>query len=395
MKFHPEPITQASQIIQLTEKLSKQTYLAFDTEFVRERTFFPELALIQVATEDEAWLIDPLALNKTQMQPFLEVLQNPKILKILHSAHGDQECLFSTYGITISPTLDTYEAASLAGYGESVSLRDLLQKTFQVQIPKFLTRTHWNQRPLSEEMQHYALVDVEYLVALAKRLEAELKKLDRWDWALELSSVLESAKLYQSNPKAMAERFAKSGKINSKRYPLFQDLIEWREKRARQLNLPRKRISDDETLMNIANIRPKNQDQLHKFRGLNNGEIRNQGRVLMEIIHRKRDKAPPFSLPTRARIRKPTPAQARVTDFLSTYLKTICQQHRIASRLVFTVKDLQRIVQDNLLKPEAWVEQEICSKRAADLVGEEIIAALLGKRTLVVENGELTIKSIH
>lgn len=394
MQFHPDLITEPKQLAKLSQQLSQESYLAFDTEFVRERTFFPELALIQVATETEAWLVDPLALNPQDMQPFLEVLQDPKILKILHSSHGDQECLYSSYGITASPTLDTFEGASLAGYGESVSLRDLLQKTFQVQIPKFLTRTHWNQRPLPPEMQTYAFVDVQYLVALGKKLEQELKSLERWDWAQELSQVLESPKLYQADPKAMAARFAKSGRVTQKYYPIFEDLIAWRENRARQLNLPRRRIADDETLMNIANLRPNRSEQLHKFRGLNAGEIRNQGKVLMEIIQRDHPKES-IKIAPKTRLRKPNPTQARVIDFLSTYLKTICQQHRIASRLIFTVKDLQKIVQENLTDPTVWVERDLCSQRAADLVGEEMIAALSGKRTLVVENSELIIKNIN
>ena len=390
MKINIEPIDSPSRLKSVCDQLKNHDIIAFDTEFIREKTYHPELALIQLATEEGGWLIDVLAFEIEELECLFEVLTAPNILKILHSAYGDQECIYSTYGVTATPTLDTFESASLLGYGESVSLRDLIFKTLNIKIPKFLTRTNWLKRPISDEMKEYAMADVLHLVEIGKKLIAGLEKAGRKDWAFELSAQFEKKKLYEADPTEMARRMAKSGRISAKTYPIFQDLIAWRESRAKKVNVPRRRIADDDTLINIAHSRPQNEDQLQKFRGINPREASRQSQTILEIIHKNRSNNN-YTLPTPPKVTKPSPQQSRVIDFLSTYLKAICQEHRVASRLIFTVKELQKIVVDNLQDPKQWVELGLCSPQACKLVGEDIVAVLHGKRGLTVGNGQLQI----
>jgi ribonuclease D len=393
MDLHLDLISTPAAVKELAQRLSTQKQIAIDTEFIREKTYYPQLALIQVATDSEGWLIDAVALSREQMQPLLERFTDPQILKILHSAYGDQECLYFSYGITASPTLDTFEAASLLGYGESVSLRDLIHKTLNVRIPKFLTRTDWLKRPIDEEMKIYALADVQYLVSMGEKIIPQLKAMERLPWAQDLSAQWENPKVYAPAAATLAHRLAKSGKVSARNYPIFQDLVGWREERSQKLNIPRRRICDDETLMNIANARPKNADQLHKFRGIQGAEVQRQGKILLEIIHRDRSQSH-YDFPAPPKIYKPSSQQARVIDFLSTYLKAVCQKLKIASRLIFTVKTLEMIVVENVLDPGEWVRLGFLSAQACQLVGEDLRQALQGKRALAIADGQIKILNL-
>lgn len=393
MKSHFEIIQRPENLKEVCVALSQESVIAFDTEFIRESTYLPKLALVQVATRHEAWLIDVLALNSGEMEAFLEVMLRKDILKVVHSAHGDQECLFHSYGITATPILDTFEAASLLGMGESVSLRDLIRMELQLNVGKSHARTDWLRRPISDELKKYALSDVEYLVEIGERMLARLEKLGRKEWALELSAYYENPKLYDDNSQEIAERLAKSGRISARSFAILRDLVAWREKRARALNIPRRRVADDETLFHIANARPSSVEQLGKFRGINSGEIQRQGKALLDIIETHRNK-PNDLLPEAPRPVIPNAAQARVIDLLGTYLRNLSEQLQIASRHLLTTHELRKIVLENLLDPQQWVEKGLCSSQVADLIGEDLLAMLQGKRALSIEKGRIKIQNL-
>ncbi|MFO1462234.1 MAG: HRDC domain-containing protein [bacterium] len=393
MTLHFDLIRRPEELAEVSRRLAAQPIVAFDTEFIRENTYLPKLALIQAATRDEAWLIDVLALRSEEMEPFLGVLKNPEILKVVHSAHGDQECLYHSYGITAAPILDTFEASSLVGLGESVSLRDLIRMELQLTVGKSHARTDWLRRPISEELKKYALSDVQYLVEIGERLLRRLEAAGRKEWALELSSYYENPQLYEDNSSEIAERLAKSGRISARSFAILRDLVAWRERRARALNIPRRRVADDETLFHIANARPTSVEQLGKFRGINSGEIQRQGKALLDIIRTHVDK-PNEALPQAPRPSIPTAAQARVIDLLGTYLRVLSERLEIAARHLLTANELRKIVLEKLHDPKQWVEQGLCSPRVAELIGEELTAMLAGKRALSIDNGRINIQKI-
>ncbi len=390
MKLHLDLIKDGPSLKRVAEKIQNCSILAFDTEFIREKTFHPELALIQLATEEDAWLVDAPALTRQEITPLLNLLEDPKILKVLHSAFGDQECLWSAYRITAKPVLDTFEAAALCGYGESVSLGDLVNRVLRVKLPKMHSRTHWLRRPLSEEMRSYALSDVQYLIPLLTTLQKELSDLERWEWALELSETTSDPLLYEPNVQALATRLAQGGRFTPETFGVLCALVEWRENRARSINIPRKRIADDGTLISLAQSRPHTLDKLAQFRGLNPGELQRQGAALLKIMENPvaSTHLPVFSAP---KVFRPSSAQSRAIDYLSTFLKAICQEKRIASRLIMTVKDLTEIVVDQLQAPQEWIERKLCSPRACSLVAEELSAALMGRKGLALQKGKLTL----
>jgi ribonuclease D len=394
MQVHDQLIANPASLRELCEKLSRETIIAFDTEFVRENTFSPQLALMQIATEREAWLIDNLAFGPDEIRPFLSVLTDSRILKVLHSAYGDQECLYETYQMTATPTLDTFEAASLLGYGESVSLRDLARSLLGIKMTKGHTRTDWLKRPIGPEMRAYALADVQYLVAIGQNILQELDGLGRRQWALDLSAPFENPKLYQSSSEQIASRLALSGRVSKRSYVILKDLIAWREGRARRLNLPRRRVADDGTLMDIANARPRTLHDLEKFRGLNKGEAQRQGAEILGIIERALKK-PEESLPELPRMLRPNSGQVRVIDLVATYLRFLSEDLKVAPRHLLTTDKIRRIIVENLLDPDDWVEAGICPRQVADLVGKEISAMMQGRRAIAVQNGAMKILKIE
>lgn len=390
MQPHFEWVADPASLKKLCDRLADESMIAFDTEFVRESTFIPQLALMQVATAEEAWLIDNLAFSREQIEPFLGVLTDPKILKVLHSAYGDQECLYYSYNTTATPTFDTFEAASLLGYGDSVSLRDLARSLLGVKMTKGHTRTDWLKRPISPEMCGYAVLDVLNLYPIAVALLEKLETLGRRQWALDLSAVFENLKLYQSNPEQIAARLALSGRVSKRSYVILKDLIAWREARALRLDIPRRRVADDGTLMDIANARPRTNSELEKFRGLNKGEVQRQGGEILEIIQRSLKK-PEEELPELPRQLRPTAAQSRVVDLVATYLRFLGEDLKVAPRQLLTVDKIRRVVVDNLWDPKQWAEAGLCPVHVAELVGDEITAMLQGRRAMTVKDGSLQI----
>ena len=175
MISHPELVSTAEEIQKIALALKGQPLIALDTEFIRESTFYPIVEIIQVATAEEAWLIDAKAFKKNfrpgpmggfdpAINPLLEILRDSKILKIFHAAQGDQECFYTSFGIVASPSIDTAVAGSLLGYGDGVGLGKLLKTVLDVTIKKGHARTNWGVRPLPRQLSEYALADVEYLV---------------------------------------------------------------------------------------------------------------------------------------------------------------------------------------------------------------------------------------
>jgi ribonuclease D len=389
MHKHPHLISQATELAKVAEALKKADMIAVDTEFIRETSFFPKLEILQIATREESWVIDARA-PRPALDPVLRELQNPASLKIFHAAQGDQECLYTAWGVIAKPSFDTSVAASLCGYGEGVGLAALLKNVLNVKIPKGHARTHWGARPLPQELIDYAHMDVEFLVVLAESLLAELDKLGRRKWALELSSKFENPGLYESNPRGIAERLYQSGRIDSRDFPVLLELVTWRETRTRELNVPRRWLADDRVLMDIAHVKPRDVSHLKSFRGLNRGEINQHGEALIARIRRAQDTK--VELPPAPERTKPaTASESRVMDLLRCYVGILADEKSISVRHLVTSDSLLDLVRMRVADPREWVEKEILTQGACDLVGAEIQDFLHGKRTLAVVEGQVRV----
>lgn len=389
MEQHMNPIEEAEELKRICADLKKETMLAVDTEFIRETTYSPKLALIQIATESQSWLIDNCALSVQDMQPLLQIFQDRNILKIFHYSQADQECLYHHYQITASPSFDTFEAASLLGYGESPSLQKLTKEVLGIALPKHHTRSNWLHRPLADDLKKYALADVENLVKIAKHLLDQLEKKQRQDWAIALSQQWEDPSRYQTSTKLILNRLLKAGKISQRSYPIVKALVKWREGRARELDKLRKSVMDDDTIISIANARPQNLEQLKTFRGIHSNEIKKHGEEILQLISNPPPSEDLTNDPKRFRAQNPTHNQANIIALLSTYLRHLCSELGIATRLTLTNQSIEKIVLENLLNPRQWFEQGLCSQEAASLVSKEILAMLNGRRALTIQGGKM------
>jgi ribonuclease D len=326
-------VTDPKEVGRIAETLRQQKSIGVDTEFIRETTFFPKIALIQVATREETWLLDPTALNPSELAPFLSVLQDPNILKIMHAAHSDQECFYTAYGVLVSPVLDTSIAAALVGMGDNLGLGRLLKELVNVNLPKGRARARWLARPLSHELLEYASHDVAYLVEMGEVIEQKLRAKSRWEWALEESVV--KASLFEVTPEEMARKLSKSGQMDMSHYPVLVELMKWREERARRGDLPRGWVADNETLVALSKVRPKSLEELRSFRGLSPKEVNRSGLQILEAVQRGRD-TPRETIPSGARLPPMTDREDHILDLIQTYIAYLARQHEIAPRFLLS-----------------------------------------------------------
>jgi len=386
------PLTTAAQILELVAELKNHSVIALDTEFIRENTFFPTVELIQVATRSGSWLIDAQAFRKrgaqgrTDLEPFLAVLREPSILKILHAAQGDQECFYTAFGTLASASLDTAVAASLCGQGDSVGLGNLLKSVLNVQLKKGHARTNWSVRPLPDQLLEYALADVDHLVELAETLMQELDRRGRREWALELSAKWEKPEVYDVPAEELAQRLAVGGRLDPVSYAALLELMKWREARVRTLNLPRKWVADDTVLVDLARVRPKDVEHLGAFRGLNKGELRNSGDAILKSL-RRAEEAGAKALPPRGpRQDPPSASELQVLELLKCYVGILADEHQVAIRHIATTHQMLELVRNaRVSDPMEWVSKQVLSENSATLVGPEILDFLNGRRALSVE----------
>lgn len=335
-------------------KNPEKAQIAYDTEFIRETTFYPKLEILQIAGAEQVWIIDAQAFNKTQLKPLLEIFLDPGVLKIVHAAHGDQECMWAAYDHLPTPLFDTAIGASLLGFGENVGLSKLLKQTVGVDLMKGYTRTNWSKRPLPDEILQYAALDVQYLVEVKEYLFKKLEKENRVDWALKLSSKYSDERVYDVPPEELTKKIAHSGKFNLKDYGVLLELVRWREARVRELNVPRRWLADDGVLLDLAKIKPKTEEQLKSFRGLSKSEHKKPycDRILT-VIQKAVEADIEIPASIRAKHAQPTLEESRSLELLKVYLGMLSEEIGIASKYLIQSNDLLALLR---LRPQTLEE---------------------------------------
>lgn len=391
-----EPLKTPKEIQELAAELSKHEIISFDTEFIRENTFYPSVELIQVATKETSWLVDAQAFrgkNMEGLRPLLDVFENPKILKVLHAAQGDQECLYTSYKVVAKPSFDTAVGAALCGFGDGIGLGNLLKALLNVNLKKGHARTNWAARPLPAQLIEYAHADVEYLVEAAAKLLEKLESLGRRDWALSLSAKWEDPSLYEPDPEGLARKLSKSGRMDAKTYGALVELIRWREERVRTLNLPRRWVADDQVLLDLANVKPKDLEHLGAFRGLNKGEIKASGEKILAAIRRGLE-AKDVKAPERERVDHPTSEESQALDLMKTYLGILADRERVAMKHLLTTNQLLPLLRQKVSSPEEWMEKKLLTQESYQMIGKELWALLQGQRALSIDGRKIKIVSI-
>jgi len=388
-------ISNPIELQELCHQLSTAKEVAFDTEFIRESTFFPQLEIIQLATTEDAWLVDVQAFTKKELKPLADIFTNPSILKIVHAAHGDQECLMTAMDVLAEPLFDTAVGASLCGLGDSIGLANLMKSVLGIDHPKAYARTNWAKRPLPKPVLEYAILDVKHLIEVAHALFERLEKSDRKQWAMDLSAKFTDRILYEISPEEITKRLAQSGKFNLKDYGILLELVKWREKRVRELNVPRRWLAEDGVLIDLTKVKPTTLEQLQAFRGLSKGELKPQHfeKILSAITRGQNGEnlLPPDL--KRKSILQASVDENIIMDLLKVCLSLLSDQYQIAGKHIVAPGSLLLLVR---LKANT-IEEFIASGLVSSQLGEEgtmkIFSFLKGDLQLQVRNGKVELSN--
>ncbi len=340
-----ELIVSTDVLAAFSKRAAGYDFVTVDTEFLRETTYWPKLCLLQAATLDEAVLIDPLAPG-LDLAPFFELLANDKVRKVFHAARQDIEIFVKLTGKVPLNIFDTQVAASVCGFGDSVSYDNLVRSITGVELDKSSRFTDWSARPLSEKQMVYALADVTHLRDVYAALLKQVDDTGRWDWVEDELAVLESIHTYVVQPEHAWERL--KAKLNKPRdVAALKALAAWREKRAQDGDQPRSRVLKDDALVELAMQRPTTPEAFDKLRAVQRGYGRSSAAAEILAILRNVEEMGKTELPKLPeRYRGPSPKGA-VGDLVRVLLKSVAEEHGVASRIIATSDEIDALVLDD------------------------------------------------
>ncbi|MGC6511667.1 MAG: ribonuclease D [Parvibaculales bacterium] len=376
-------ITDNDSLTEACQTFTEHRYITVDTEFLRERTFWPKLCLIQVACPGHEALIDPLA-EGLDLTPFYKLLKNSKITKVMHGCRQDIEIFFKETGQIPAPLMDTQVMAMVCGFGDAAGYETLVRRVANEKIDKGSRFTDWAQRPLSDKQLTYALADVTHLRVIFEKLEAQLTENKRLHWVREEMKTLTDKDTYRQLPENAWRRL----RMNDKRPHVIGVLMHaaaWREQKAQSQNIPRQRVLKDDTLREIALQGPQSLEALEKLRSFPKGLSRSsQINGLLDAIKRGR-KTKKQDLPDLPEQIDNKPGIGPLVDLLKVLLKYKCEKYDVAPKLIANVADLERIASDDDPQVKAlkgWRKE---------IFGNDALKLKNGKIGLACSNGEVTV----
>ncbi|MEO7505380.1 MAG: ribonuclease D [Sphingomicrobium sp.] len=382
MKIH-KLINKQDELEALVARLAGHDFVAVDTEFMRENSYWPELCLLQIASVEEAAAIDPLA-HELDMAPLLDLLvENDAVLKVFHAGGQDLEIVHNLTGKLPVPLFDTQVAAMALGYGEQIGYSNLVESMLGHSLDKGARFTDWSRRPLDKRQIDYAIADVTHLATIFPKMVAKLRKTGRGDWLDDEMERLADPSSFAFAPDQAWKRL-KLPSRNPAVLGRLKALAAWRETEARGKNLPRGRIVKDDTLGELANHPPKTQDDLGKMRGLSAGWRNNDiGSRLMAAIE-KAEPMHPDELPSREPKRPGlTKDGALVSDLLKLLLKIRAKESGVASKLIARSDDIEALaagMRDGLPILSGWRFEQF---------GRDALALVEGRLAFAIEDGKL------
>ena len=334
-------IADNTSLTKFCDRLIKSSYITVDTEFMRDQTYWPRLCLVQIADEHEAAAIDTLA-KDIDITPLLNLLTNPRILKIFHAARQDLEIFYKLMGKLPSPIFDTQVAAMVCGFGDAAGYDTLVRKLTNKTIDKSSRFTDWALRPLSQRQINYALGDVTHLRQVYIKLNEMLGQNNRHNWMDEELSILRDTKNYTFEPED-AWRRIKYRAPKPRFLAILKEVAAWREIEAQNKDIPRNRIVRDESLIEISHHAPKNINDLSRARGLSLKKAQGSlGKALLNAVKVGLN-VPIENLPEVKRDAPLPKGIGPITDLLKVLLKLKCEKHDVAQKLIATVNDMEQI----------------------------------------------------
>ncbi|MGC2777057.1 MAG: ribonuclease D [Bradyrhizobium sp.] len=373
-------ITTTADLSAACARLAQHPVITVDTEFLRETTYYPLLCVVQMASPDEAVVIDALAAG-IDLAPFFALMADEKVLKVFHAARQDIEIIWHRAGIVPHPIFDTQVAAMVLGYGDSIAYDQLVERITGHRPDKTHRFTDWSRRPLTKEQAHYAEADVTHLRDVFAALDADLKKRNRSDWVSEEMEILTSPKTYDFHPERAWERL-KTRVRKPKELAVLIEVAAWREQEAQSRDVPRSRVMKDDAVGDIATHAPTSIEKLGSLRSLPKGFERSKwGSDIVAAVQRglARD---PAALPKLEKPRNNSNGAA-IVELLKVLLRMTSERHAVASKVIATVDDLEQIAADD--------EADVAALQGwrRELFGEAALALKHGRLALAIEKGRV------
>jgi len=375
-----ELITTTSDLASICARMARHPVITVDTEFLRETTYYPLLCVVQMASAEEAVVIDTLA-EGIDLKPFFALMADAGVLKVFHAARQDIEIVWHQAGIVPHPIFDTQVAAMVLGYGDSIAYDQLVERITGHRPDKTHRFTDWSRRPLTPDQMHYAVSDVTHLRDVFAALDADLKKRGRSDWVSEEMEILTSPRTYDFHPERAWERL-KTRVRKPRELAVLMEVAAWREQEAQSRDVPRSRVLKDDAVGDIATHAPTNLERLANLRSLPKGFDRSKwGADIIAAVQRglARD---PATLP---KIDKPrgNANGAAIVELLKVLLRMTSERHAVASKVIATVDDLEAIAADD--------QADVAALRGwrRELFGESALSLKHGRLALAIDKGRV------
>jgi ribonuclease D len=375
-----QPIMTTEELAQVCARMARHPFVTVDTEFLRETTYYPLLCVAQIASPDEAYVIDALAPG-IDLTPLFDLLTNEHVVKVFHAARQDIEIVWNMAKKIPHPIFDSQVAAMVLGYGDSISYDQLVQRITGDLLDKSHRFTDWTRRPLSEAQLTYAVSDVTHLRDIYVKLSADLEKRGRLNWVEAEMGVLTSPETYRMEPERAWERL-KSRVRKPKELAVLIEIAAWREREAQSRDVPRSRVLKDDVVGDIAVQAPTTVEKLGQLRSLPKGFERSRwGEAIVEAVKRGIEHDPK-TLPRLDRFR-PAPNGAATVELLKVLLRMTAESNGVAAKVIATVDELDRIAADD--------DADVPSLKGwrRELFGEKALALKHGKLALAVDKGRV------
>ena len=373
----PVLITDTDTLVALCERLMTEPYVTIDTEFMRERTYYPELCVVQLAGEIDVAIVDAQAPG-IDLSPLGLLLADSNVVKVFHAARQDVEIFLELFGSVPTPIFDTQVAAMVAGFGDQVGYDALVSSLTGGQIDKAHRFSDWSVRPLSPAQVTYAAADVTYLRHVYERLRERLARDGRLDWVAEEMAVLALPGTYRPDPEVMWERLRpRTG--NRRMLGLLRAAAAWREREAQRVNIPRQRLLKDESLLEIAATAPGSAEALARVRGISRGFAEGRSGTGLVAALQEAAALPESELPDAPRSKDGPRASPALVSLLKVLLAAKCEEHNVAPKLLASSDDLDR------LATEAEPDIPALQGWRRDMFGADALALKAGAITLGVD----------
>lgn len=367
-------------LVAFCQSLQCKEWIGVDTEFIREKTYYPELALIQISSDEEIACIDPYKIGS--YTPLIEIFANANIVKIFHSPSQDLELFAQKFNQVPQNIFDTQLAAALMGIGNQIGYADLVNHICQIRLDKLHTRTNWSQRPLTNSELDYAMDDVRYLGEIYLQLSERLNALDRLDWLNSDFAAMSDMASYQTDWDNLWKKLKGVQKLRGSALHIAGQLVQWREKKAQKRNIPKRWVLKDEDIVDLARLHPKNTQDFSQLRSLNAKFVQKHDAEILDLIEQAQD-IPKALWPKHEKYKSLSERQHIMADCLMAICRLKALQNEISLSFITNKKEIDKLVLGKTSSlTRGWRKQ---------MVGDDCQRFLQGELTVKVDHQEVVI----